>query len=205
MGTDAIPQGQTPGDLPVSEEELKALEANSTMASQGVGVGGAAAGIAPAAHTSADLKHAQSSPFADSASTVGAAPPAYDEGFDAPPPPAAIQSYASQPRDAAAEKEALRRQYAQQDLAATSGASIAGGSAVDSSTAAPQHASAGGAANTHPSKVEATFDFAGSEDGDLSFSAGQVINVDGMEGDQWYRGSYTTQDGKLKTGSEFSD
>lgn len=75
----------------------------------------------------------------------------------------------------------MRRKYAQED----EGTALAGG-------ASSAHA---------PTRVRAQFDFKGAEPGDLSFSEGEVIDVEGIEGgdSQWYRGSI----GGTRRGSEY--
>lgn len=274
LGTDAIPQGLTPGDIPVSEDDFKnanaqvgpahgAHQQGSTgygaagyghtgqgygaggyggqphagsqyeappPAGSGYGQGGHAApyqgassydaqghgsqghgsagyqGAAAAAVGTAAASGAYPSSGADSKSSQvppahsedAVPPPMYDdsEGYSAAPPPGIADD--AGPRDASAEKEALRRQYAQQDAAgSTAGAGYSGtGSGSGSGSAAlPAHSS-------HPSRVRAAYDFAGVESGDLTFHAGEVIDVTGMEGDQWYRGSITSN-GQTRSGSEY--
>jgi hypothetical protein len=95
-----------------------------------------------------------------------------------------------------AEKEALRRQYAQQDATASTAGGY-GGSGGGGSAALPAHSS-------HPSRVRAAYDFTGVEHGDLTFHTGEVIDVTGMEGDQWYRGSITSN-GQTRSGSKYDN
>lgn len=172
MGTHAIPQGQTPGDLPVSEEELKSYEAQAAQGGSTV----AATGDADSKQTAALQEASGSDHFASqSGPSSDALPPSYDEVT--PDYGSAVDPFGDshQPRDAAAEKEALRAKYAQEANTSTS----------------------------HPTRVEAMYDFAGSEAGDLAFKVGQVIEVTGTEGDQWYRGRLTSPDGAVSQGSEF--
>ena len=50
-----------------------------------------------------------------------------------------------------------------------------------------------------PAQVTALFDFEGAEPGDLSFAAGDVIDVKNAESDGWWTGSVR---GKPGSGSE---
>lgn len=43
--------------------------------------------------------------------------------------------------------------------------------------------------------MEATFDFTGQESGDLSFKAGDIIDVTGQEDDMWWRGTVNGRSG----------
>lgn len=226
LGTDAIPQGLTPGDIPVSEDDFKNADAqvgpghgppqqggagygatgygqqagHGSAGYGGTEYGGAAFGGAAAAGTAASSNMFSSggtdskSGYAQGAHSEDAAPPPTydDEAYTAPPPPDFAED--AGPRDAVAEKEALRRQYAQQDATASAAGGYGGSSG---SAALPPHTS-------HPSRVRAAYDFAGVENGDLTFHAGEVIDVTGMEGDQWYRGSITFN-GQTRSGSKYDD
>lgn len=164
MGTHAIPQGQTPGDLPVSEDEIKTYQAQAPQQQQHSHPNEVSA-----------LQDASSGSIAGGRYVApDALPPSYDEAAQGYQPPANDP----EPRDAAAEKEALRANYANEG---TTGSA----SSVQ-----------------HPSRVEAMYDFIAAEAGDLSFTTGQIIEVTGTEGDQWYRGRLTSSDGRLTQGSE---
>ncbi|CAO1631399.1 unnamed protein product [Parajaminaea phylloscopi] len=175
LGTDAIPSGQAPGDRPLSQEEVQAL------ASQTDGGSGPSAKDPPSGALSGG--QASSTPLPQPTSTgpvlgqqAEAQPPAYsDLATDPFASPPASQGLGWRAPDAAAEKEALRRQYAAQDAA----------------QGEPAASSAGGV----PGRVRAEYDFKGTEADDLSFTEGEIIDVIGREGDQWYRGSIGSRTG----------
>lgn len=163
MGTDAIPQGQAPGDRPLSDEERQALSQGPAPQTSSTNVGAGSSSEGPA-----------------STAPPSELPPAYEEDdafASMPPPPAESDA----PRDAAAEKEALRRRYETEDA----GTSSQYGNAPSSSTGA----GAGGPSGL-PRRVRAQYDFNGTEEEDLSFREGQIIDVTGAAGDQWYHGTF---------------
>lgn len=51
-----------------------------------------------------------------------------------------------------------------------------------------------------PFQVKAVYEYSSPHDDDLSFPIGQNITVTGEEGDDWYYGEYTEQNGKKKEG-----
>lgn len=163
LGVDAIPSGQTPGDRVLNEQEIQAIQHEAHAGQDGA--------MQHSAGQSDPFSHTYQGSTASVAAPQGELPPAYsDDMISGPPPPA--DHGASLPRDAAAEKEAMRRHYEQ----------------ADTHTAGSSHVT-GATSSGFPSQVRAQYDFVGTEAGDLSFKEGDIIDVHGKEGEQWFRGS----------------
>lgn len=162
MGTDVIPSGQTPGDCPLSAEQITALNALTSEAATSTSSHRLNSGIgdlqAPLVKPPNDVEQAPPSQTFQ----VALLPPPYadaDPFSDETPP--TVTTGGAPPRGTVAEKEALRRQYAHADAAAQGG-------------------------STSLARVRAKYAFTGTEAGDLSFAEGEIIDVHGAEGEQWY-------------------
>lgn len=198
MGTDRIPDGATPGDLEMTEEDMKDASnyAEHEKQQQQYGTATAPVGslssrrVPPAPGSSATAPPPQ--PYSDLPpdyefanapvnvhggkdlnDSYASQPPPTQSGGDQPPNPFSHPSDAAAatgaPQYETAEQEKARLQ---QQYAATSG----GGSSV-------------GANSSLPARVEAMYDFDGQEPEDLPFKTGEIIQVTGREDEMWWRGT----------------
>ncbi|GAC99407.1 hypothetical protein PHSY_007008 [Pseudozyma hubeiensis SY62] len=198
MGTDRIPEGTTPGDLELTEQDM--MDANA-YAEQQQQQQQQSAGAAIAPVGSLSSRRVPPPPAAASGSIASGAtapsvqqahadlPPDYEfanaplnaqggkQFGDAPPNPFSHPSDApagAAPYESAEQEKArLQQQYASRH-----------------GDAAPVRAS-----SSFPSHVEALYDFAGQEQDDLAFKIGDVIQVTGQEDEMWWRGTLNGRSG----------
>ncbi|KAJ1030048.1 hypothetical protein NDA16_000961 [Ustilago loliicola] len=191
MGIDRTPEGATPGDLELTEEDMKDANRYAEQEKQQQLYGAAAAPVVGSTHSQSIVPPSGGSSHATapaSTSVVGAnAAPATQPYSDLPPDyefanspvnaqdghAGAAASYAS----AEQEKARLEQLYnTPSNVGAASGAGVGVGATV-------------GSAQSIPSRAQAMYDFNGQEQGDLSFKTGDIIQVTGEEDEMWWRGT----------------
>jgi lipid-binding SYLF domain-containing protein len=215
MGTDRIPEGTTPGDLELSEQDMK--DASAYAEHENRQYGAAAASSAPVGSISSRrVPPTPGSQAAASSSSSSAAPPLAAQPYDDLPPD---YEFANAPVNARGGKEL-------NDAAPTDSSHARAGDAPPNPFAHPSDATGAGApqfetaeqekarlqqqyaasnqvdsagsanvGSTLPARVEALYDFHGQEADDLGFKTGDVIEVIGKEDEMWWRGTLAGRTG----------
>ncbi|KAN0066306.1 hypothetical protein ACQY0O_000400 [Thecaphora frezii] len=213
MGVDRIPQGDTPGDLVLTEQDMKDasvvaeqdMKQNGGFGAETSGTGGAAPGqYVPPPPPPAGPSNAVPAPYGD-------LPPDYD--------------FANAPTAAPGGKSMNDAPSSYTNVSAAAVAAIPG-DAPPNPFSSPHDAAAGGGHDHEtaeqekerlrrqyaesdaqhassvvappapyddtsglPSRVEALYDFESQEPGDLWFKVGEVIQITGREDEMWWRGT----------------
>ena len=225
MGVDRIPQGGTPGDLQLTQEDMKDASllaeqdmhrfSTSTATAAGSSLGseaGASASASGVSRMPSDRKVPPPPTPTQGGAASGDAPysdlpPDYDFA-NTPVNAQGGKTFSDAPsehtnRPAAAVvgtgPDAPPNPFAggpETDSAADEKERLRQHYAAEDAAAAAAAASASVASTSNlPSRVEAQHNFDAQEDGDLGFVAGDVIEVIGQEDDMWWRGKMGSRTG----------
>ncbi|CDU23282.1 related to YSC84-protein involved in the organization of the actin cytoskeleton [Sporisorium scitamineum] len=210
MRTDRIPEGTTPGDLELTEEDMKSASnyAEQEQHHQQQQPGASVAPVGSLSTRRVPPPPSSAGQAAASGSTA-TSPPYTDLPPDYEFANAPVNAQGGKQFDAAASSQPYHSSSSDPAPNPFSHPSDASAGASQYETAeqekarlqqqyAPASASGAGAAHTHPSlpsRVEALYDFAGQEQTDLHFKTGDIIQVTGQEDEMWWRGTLDGRSG----------
>ncbi|EST06588.1 Src homology-3 domain protein [Kalmanozyma brasiliensis GHG001] len=214
MGTDRIPDGTTPGDLVLTEEDMKEANSYAEQEQQYLQQHSQGAGAAVAPVGSLSGRRVPPPPAGSGPSNVvGTTVPVSQSHADLPPD----YEFANAPINAQGGKQlsdpASTQPFQPSSDAAppnpfTHPSDVSSGPAhyetaeQEKARLQQQYSSAptSSVPVTHPGsslpvRVQALYDFAGQEQDDLSFSMGDIIQVTGQEDEMWWRGTLNGRSG----------